>query len=229
MTITQFKELVLDYMSREAGVYDVDSVTKIDKVLNAANLAKLYAQRQCSFELAKTSLKLSVARDGSSLLTTATPLAGGSAVGVRRVIDAFLLDGSVYRPIRVVSKEQITSKATQSVPRDSTIISSSFNCETYFFRWGQNVGLDPFPSSESPVMVYLDVVQWMPAYSGAVTTDFFLEECQDWMLFRTIQILNSFLKEDRRVQITAAIVDDAWRSVVQWNESLTFGKGDLDI
>jgi hypothetical protein len=56
-----------------------------------------------------------------------------------------------------------------------------------------------------------------------VDEDFFLNECQDWMLYQTIRELNFFLKDAQRVTITDKVLSDAWGAVVSWNESITEG------
>ena len=42
----------------------------------------------------------------------------------------------------------------------------------------------------------------------------------DWIVFNAVIRLNFFLKEDERVKVEAAIVDDAWKATVRWNMSL---------
>lgn len=61
------------------------------------------------------------------------------------------------------------------------------------------------------------------------STDFFLEECSDWLLYRVIQELNFFLKEDQRVALSAQIVRDAWNSMVAWNADHAGTETDLNL
>jgi hypothetical protein len=50
--------------------------------------------------------------------------------------------------------------------------------------------------------------------TGSETSDFFIDNYQRWLLLATIQNLNGYLKEDQRVAITAAEVNNAWDRAV---------------
>lgn len=62
------------------------------------------------------------------------------------------------------------------------------------------------------------------AYSIGVTaateTNFLLDYCFDFMLFRTIFELNFFLKEDQRVPISAELLASIWENVIKWNATV---------
>lgn len=60
--------------------------------------------------------------------------------------------------------------------------------------------------------------------------DFFLTDCIDWMLYKTVQELNLFLKEDQRVALSNKFMDDCWETVKSWNTKLigTYDEIDLD-
>lgn len=62
------------------------------------------------------------------------------------------------------------------------------------------------------------------AYSIGVTnaaqTNFLLEYCFDFMLFRTIFELNFFLKEDQRVPISGELLASIWDNVMKWNATI---------
>jgi hypothetical protein len=66
-------------------------------------------------------------------------------------------------------------------------------------------------------------------YTTGVDSDFFLEECRDWLMFRTIQELNFFIKEDQRVQLSQAIVQQAWEAVKSWNAENQYTEQDSDL
>ena len=50
--------------------------------------------------------------------------------------------------------------------------------------------------------------------TGSETSDFFIDNYARWLLLATIQNLNGYLKEDQRVAITAAEVNNAWDRAV---------------
>jgi len=57
-------------------------------------------------------------------------------------------------------------------------------------------------------------------YVPPTQTNFLLDYAFDYMLFRTIYELNFFLKEDLRVPISKAALDEIWNNVVRWNDSI---------
>lgn len=85
--------------------------------------------------------------------------------------------------------------------------------------------------SETTLHLVVDLFGSAQAYSvgTSVQEDFFLVDCVDFMLYRTIQELNLFLKEDQRVAISAGMMKDAWDSVVSWNARLERSGEDLDL
>lgn len=68
-----------------------------------------------------------------------------------------------------------------------------------------------FPTNGETYIIY---------YFGAPRNDFLVENMYDFLLFRSIFELNLFLKEDQRVGITAEVLQDVWRNVVGWNETV---------
>lgn len=60
------------------------------------------------------------------------------------------------------------------------------------------------------------------AYSIATLgeTDFLIDNCFDWLMYRSAYELNFYLKEDERVTLAARIVDDAWSGLLSWNANM---------
>lgn len=54
----------------------------------------------------------------------------------------------------------------------------------------------------------------------ASETDFLIDNCFDWLMYRSIWELNFFLKEDERVQLSTDLIRDAWDALTSWNENL---------
>lgn len=59
-------------------------------------------------------------------------------------------------------------------------------------------------------------------YTVGTTTasNFLLDYCFDYLLFRCIAELNFFLKEDPRFVISEKVLDATWKNVVAWNASI---------
>lgn len=53
-----------------------------------------------------------------------------------------------------------------------------------------------------------------------VETDVFLENCFDFLLYRSISELNFMLKEDQRVQISQGKIEESWTSLLAWDTSI---------
>lgn len=51
-------------------------------------------------------------------------------------------------------------------------------------------------------------------------TNFLLDYCFDFMLFRSIYTLNFYLKEDERVAISDRVMKEVWDNVIRWNGSI---------
>jgi hypothetical protein len=75
----------------------------------------------------------------------------------------------------------------------------------------------------------MDVFKWMDSYVNGTETDFLLDYCFDYMLFRTISELNYFLKEDQRVALSTQVVKDAWESLKAWNAMIVEQSDDVTL
>jgi hypothetical protein len=86
-------------------------------------------------------------------------------------------------------------------------------------------------SSETDLTLSADIFESAEAYKVGtkVQEDFFLIECIDYMLYRTIQELNLFLKEDQRVVISANMMNDAWETVKSWNSRLAYSNEQYNL
>jgi hypothetical protein len=73
------------------------------------------------------------------------------------------------------------------------------------------IGPDIFVNScATPTFYMFDGTKKLPDLTGAETSDFFIDNYQNWLLYATLQNLNGFLKEDQRVAISASLLDKAW-------------------
>jgi len=57
-------------------------------------------------------------------------------------------------------------------------------------------------------------------------TNFLLDTCFDYMLFRSVYELNFYLKEDTRVQLSDKLLENLWNNVIRWNETLIMNSVD---
>ncbi|MBX7157217.1 MAG: hypothetical protein K1X66_02355 [Verrucomicrobiae bacterium] len=250
MTITQFKKVVSGYMLRqkESFIYDEEDV-----LLFAINNAKLFAQRTHNFEMAVTTIRVVMTPSGIDLNAapiawTAPNFYKNSKVktvkraylkcGASVVKDPCSCKSDPFYPIEVISKAALINKLRRMdnlspIYWDEKCDYSRTlpNCPTLICQ-ASHAFLYPQPTHE--VDLVLDIVQWLPDYNevaqeneecntDAHATDFFLEYCKDFMLFRSISELNFFIKDDERVAISQKKLDEAWQSVIKWDGELVDG------
>lgn len=53
-----------------------------------------------------------------------------------------------------------------------------------------------------------------------ITSDFFMDNAFDYLMYRAIAELNFFLKEDQRVSISQGKMQESWDSVIAWDSTL---------
>jgi hypothetical protein len=232
MEISEFKTIVAAYANRELASF-VQGVPAVDLLLRATNNAKKWAQRQLDFELARDSVVVQVDAVNGGLLTEAVLQSDTSTVAViNRIERAYLQYSSGgYRPIDFMTKARWASvnkrrwecAGTGNDPLNERALPTSVNYPQAIVQQGQVLFFSPIPTGAvegTTLTIALDVIRWLPDYSDANTTDFFLEHCADWLMYRTLRELNFFLKDGQRVQVTDQLVNESWTSVVEWNGSI---------
>lgn len=116
-------------------------------------------------------------------------------------------------------------------------------CDPIYYQHGRTIYLYPKPNGydeqnqNSPAVPALkliaDVVQFMPPYcefpgNDQVLTDFLLEDCYDYLLYRTATELNVFLKDEDQLQISQSKMTEALENVRQWNADLINAEYDME-
>lgn len=229
MNITDFTILVAEYMNRSGVVFDVNVEGGIDKVRKAANMAKAWAQRTHKFERCKAQAQVVVDKVLGGSLKDATFVGTSIPVVVRNIEEAFIMsvDGTGLVPIDRTARSRQVDRLrnnAQRVPLDEVMVGTVKGPNfLQLVQHGLNLFVWPWNDSvlgTTETTIVLDIVEFLPDYSATVTEDFFLVECQDWLLYRTISHLNMFLKEDQRVPISVKVMDDAWEAVRAWDNSL---------
>lgn len=235
MTEIQFQQVVAAYVNRPLNTF-MQGSPAVNLLRVAINNAKKWAQRQMDFELARTSVLVSVDVNLGGALTSATALDGVTPVVINRIERAFLGYGQPgqppntlsFRPISVTSKQHAAFR--QKRVWDGVGLNTSNPHPTFvairepaLIRQGQTVYISPTSPNEqgSVVQVGLDVVAWLADYDDTNQNDFFIDQCGDWLMYRSIRELNFFLKDANRVTVTSGLVSEAWDNLVQWNGSLS--------
>lgn len=242
MNIAEFEQLVLDYLNRAGVSFDIGAEGRTDKVLFACNNAKQFAQRKIKFESAITYVTLQVSKSSGGDLSTALLFSDeATPIKIRSITHGFVEHSNEsWVPVAVrqrgpqleeFRKNQYVQIQTERYPKLSRIAVASV---PELVKDGGTIWLTPWPQADIVVendstTVKLRVYQWMPPYKEPNDSDFFLDFCQDWLLYRCIQELNFYLKEDQRVQISQSMVQSAFESMQQWNSENATMENDLDL
>lgn len=246
MDITEFKTLVAAYGNRDLASF-VQGTPTVDLLLRAINNAKKWAQRQLDFELARTTVKVQIdVVNGGTLVGAVDAVDPSTIVVVNRIEQAYVSynEGAGYRPIDFMTKARWAARTKtrwECVDSDPTrttgMVPASMEASPAIVQQGMKLFFFPAPTDAqagTELTIALDVIQWMPDYTdigtaGGVTTDFFLEYCSDWLLYRSLREVNFFLKDGQRVQVTEQMLADSWESVREWNGSINNFTNDASL
>jgi hypothetical protein len=227
MTYAQFRNAVTAFTNRTEADLNKNGV---DMVLIAANMAKAEAQRRKKFNMSRDRAFISAKADGTDISAFTTLPGSGTAVKVAGIESVWLysFDGAYYtraRLVKMISSQDIRNyypvgNSGELNPAPVTQDSSTLVCyvrgtKLYF------LGL----TNASGVYAMADVFKYMPDYSGT-NTDFFLDYHSDWLIAKTVDYLNIFLKEDQRVAISQGKLEATWTSVTAFDDDFAGGSSD---
>ena len=88
----------------------------------------------------------------------------------------------------------------------------------YGFLVNDQFGLYPTPTQDVNLLFNLHI--WLPTLEKDSDTNFFLEECYDYVTMSALAKLNLSLKHDARYPITAAELKFLWDSVEAWDGTI---------
>lgn len=207
MNFGEMKAAVLAFVKRTQTSFNIGGQ---DILSLAVNQARLYSERLYDFEHSRVAAKVDVPPDGVDI--TAATLTNGSPVSLKTIKAALVSDEeNRLVPIRTISRA------------DHHVVSllSGGPSQLSLAQFGTTLYLTPRPANT--VTVFLDAIRWLKPYVEDTDTDFLLTYCHDYMLFRTIEMLNFFLKEDARIPISRGLLDAAWKSVRVWDSNILSG------
>jgi hypothetical protein len=226
-TYKDLREAVAAFMHRDPQAF---ASRGSDLLANAINNARLYAERLIDFEFCKTQVVISCSTtvggdiaDAKLLVDNTTP------IRVKKVGRCFLAfsDGSGYFTIDMITYDHwinITRSRNDSVkPTDPADWSQITDAPPSFVQYGSTFFIapsDPKWLGGTTFNVYLDCWRWLDDYDDDLQTDFLLQNCFDWLMYRSIYELNFFLKEDERVQLSEKLMSDSWSAIIRWNSNI---------
>ncbi len=224
-------------MSRQAADLDVDGV---DHLLCAINDARTMAQNLYTFRRLRTDAFIKTSMLGADYTTAvkATPSDGGTQVLIKLIEKVWefqqrtISAGTLYE--RSAQIDYRSDRApSMSLPLAGTSRTTydyrqTTNCTGNTFAWIK--GSKFFVNYEAATWVLVEVVQKLPDLEGDESSDFFIDNAPNWLLWQSIQCLNGYLKEDQRVSVSQRLLTDAWEAFTQWDIDTTASNdaGDLE-
>lgn len=190
------------------------TIGSVNLVTVAANMAKAEAQRRHNFKMARTTAYLTTNLDGVELSEAKSSPDGATSVDIKVVEQAWLygMNGSIPRRTRRIPSCTLgdlrQEYGTSSVNDLRSASSAVMGSDIQWYIQGTKI----YTLNGENTAIALDVIQWMPEYTGS-NSDFFLKYHYDWLIMATVEKLNLFLKEDQRVAITNTKMEQAWKSV----------------
>lgn len=232
--LEDFMTVVTNFMAKDIGLWTEGGTP--DKMLFAINNARRRIEREVNFEYAKTVVKLVVDPVlGGDLSAAVDFIDGTTVVPVKKVIRAFRLvsDGSdYYYPLNIVSDkgEDNDYRRQLDLRMMGTTHGPTYNPHGHVsqdvFVEQQGTLLFATPRQPSPTTLKIKVYKWLTPYrlpageDDGFTDDWMLQYCRDYLLYKTIDELNIFEREDQRVPISNAKMNDARISVIAWDSDL---------
>lgn len=229
MNFGDFKTMVAAFLARNETDYTSGT---FDFLSNAVNMARKATERLHDFNLCR--VKAQVTMDlvnGVDISTAVLASDGTTAVSIKSIRTSYLPYNSNanFYPVRTITKNQYNSMmlnvAEQHHVHPKTLANSDIRCVPAYYLVRDNTTLfvtpndtNLYPTTTFPVQ--LDVVKWLDDYTQDSDTDFLLDTCSDYMLFKTVALLEPFMKEDVRMPLIAAQLKDAWKTVLIWDGRL---------
>lgn len=228
MTYAQFRNAVCGFANRTEA-----DLTKngVDMVAIAANMAKTEAQRRKVFKMARTTAFCAASEQGVDITTSMFTLpAGVVQVKVRLVEQPWLYaaNGANYTRARRIEMMNTTDvklyyPVGNAGELNPLVVYQDANTLKAFVRGKKLYVLGLNGSTTTNIMV--DIIAWMDDYSG-INTDFFLDYHSDWLVAKTVDYLNIFLKEDQRVAIAQGKLESAFTAVCSFDDEFAGGNDD---
>lgn len=212
----------------------------VDQLLLAINDARRYAQRKYNFRRLRTEGFLQTSMLGA-VFTTAYPtpvVSAPSAITVKLIEKVYnyttrsVAAGTLYERTAELDYRR-ESELYKSLPMSGVGTTRSPNTFLTMPTAGRSVawtkGQKLFINSESLEWYLLDIVEQKPDLIGTETSDFFIDNAPDWLLFKSIQMLNGYLKEDHRVAISQRALEDSWETFTQFDSDVDNANDAVDL
>lgn len=233
MTVADFKTRVASFVSRSSSDFTSGGV---DEILCAINDARRHAQRSYTFKTLRKDVFLETSILGADFQTACKLTPGGTAVKVKLIEKVWqyttrtISAGTLYE--RTAQLDYRTDRqlgsglplAGSGASSDSFRITEPYT--GHMIAWTK--GLKLFVNVEASATYLVEAVERLDDITTE-TSDFFIDNAQDWLLWKTLECLNGYLKEDQRVGINTAILNRSWETFTQWDSDVSNSNDAFDL
>lgn len=196
-------------------VYELLGLTTEDKdwvITSAINSALMFMQRQRNFKA----------------LTELVP-----AVYVAETIrvDLETLLATKFKTVTNVSSENLPLALVshETVLKENEVALKGGPCgrSNKCYMVGKHLGLWPVPKED--VDLEITLVSWVSNLELETDTNILTENCWDYITYKAAQIIDRTRPEDQRIYIAKGLIDEAWNSVVVWDETHSGGEFPVEM
>jgi len=232
MNIGNIKNLVAGLLHQVPSAFVLNGV---DTLLVAINNAKKTGERVRDFYYSQMPAYLSVASTGSAITGATTAAGSGSAVIIKRIQSVQLAVSGGYIPIEFMREDEYISRLRKQIGRTpyvagNTLASYGISSENPIaYQQGQNLFLVG-TGITFPIIVKMDVVQWLPDYANDADTDFFTQFGATYLQWQAILEGNRYWQQFVTRQEGAVVEDSVTTSAnqalaafLEWDDSISKG------
>lgn len=211
MNFGQLKDIIATYVKRGRHSL-VSQEFEIDLVGVAINNAKTYAQRTYDFKYLKKSFKFSVPE-----------VAWNNPTWRFRLTDEELGLPPIKKIISAIGNEYDLPIVTEQIFRNrkrARFMKGGGDADlvSCLVLEGDEIYLNNVVFQEGDV-ISLQGIEWLPDYENAGDTDFLMTYGKDYLLYKAMNEINYFLKEDERFGVSQKVLNDAWASLISWDSA----------
>ena len=218
MTKANFKAWVYGFIDRTSATFTTAETASIDQVDYAMVNAIRAAQREYSFELARTDAFLTTSEIGANWMTGCKTTPGGATtVLMKRIDSAYNYNTSTVPAGTLYSRSSkidlgTTGDFKRELPTDGGALQLDqqqlyIARRKFIYFNGQNLHITTVGTA-TPIL--LNGIKFIDTCTD---DDIFLTYFTDWFFWATLIHLNQFLKDDQRISIDNAFVTKLWQSV----------------
>jgi len=230
MDFIGIQNFIASFMQREIAVFDDLNVLGTNYLKDAINIAQTRILRDHDFELTHSTIQVTIPAQGRWIIVPTASIYGGPLLRIKKFTRAWsMLDqqsnNSSLVPLYIVTREYLHYHESQRQDQAAGLNDTARLSETPFTRFTAN---RPYvqrqgnwftyePNLASATNLQFDVQYWLDPLVADIDTNFLTQDAPDVLLYETIRHLNTYLKDDDRLNIPQREYKQAWDSLKNWD------------